>query len=155
MAKKADKKDTRSTTEVLSEMRTRGVEQKMPGTDRIVRIKSVDTPALLREGKMPDILTPLVVKSVYQELADRELRDFIGQQRGNSAEALAMLEAMEFVVKKAVADNTKVEELTLAEKRWIFRLAMGPAELLVTFRYQQEDDVEPVAEVEDVPPPTE
>src|SRR5687768_10042773 len=152
MAKKADKKDTLN---VLGEMRTKGVEQKMPGTDRIVRLKTIDAPTLLRENKMPDILTPLVVKSIYQELSDRELRDFIGQQRGNTAEALSMLDAIEFVVKRSIADNTKVEDLTLAEKRWIFRLAMGPAELLVTFRHQQEDDVEPVAESNEVRPTAE
>lgn len=148
MAKKNEKQ--LDAAELLHEMRLKGTEYKLPGTGRIVRIRVLDAPSLLREGKLPDILTPLVVKSVYQELSDKEMRDFVGAQRGNANEALNMVEAMDFVVKKSIADGTKVEDLTLAEKRWIFRMAMGPAELLITFRYDKESDVEPVAEVEDV-----
>ncbi len=150
MAKKSEKKP--DAAELLHEMRLKGTEYKVPGTDRLVRLRTVDAPSLLKEGKLPDILTPLVVKSVYQELSDRELKDFVGAQKGGSGEALSMVDAMDFVVGKAIADNTKVQDLTLGEKRWIFRMVMGPAELLITFRYDKDSDVEPVAEVEDVRP---
>jgi hypothetical protein len=147
---KNDKKQPMEYAERLHEMRLKGTEYKVPGTNRIVRLRALDAPTLLREGKLPDILTPLVVKSVYQELTDREMKEFVGAQRGNAQEALNMIDAMDFVVKKSIADGTKIEDLTLAEKRWIFRMAMGPAELLITFRYDKELDVEPVAEGEDL-----
>lgn len=135
----------------FGEMKSKGIEHKIPGTGRLVRLRTLDASELLREGKIPDILTPLVVKSVYQDLTDKEVRDFLGQNRGKVDDALTMMDTMNFVVGKAIADNTKVADLTLGEKRWIFRLAMGPAEILVSFRYDPNADVEPVAEGEDVP----
>lgn len=150
MAKKTEKKQTGP--ELLQEMHSRGIEQVIPGTGRHVRLRTLDAPTLLKEGKMPDILTPLVIKSVYQELADKELREFLGQNRGNLEGALSLFETIDFVAEKAIADGTKVKELTLAEKRWIFRLAMSPAEVLITFRYDEDDDVADVVESDEVQP---
>ena len=149
MAKKAK---PLTIVERLDEMNARGTEIMLPGTDRIVRLRPIDAEACLRDGKVPDILTPMVTKSLYQELTDKESREFLSGNRGGTPEAFAHLQAVNYVCEKAIADNTKVKDLTLAEKRWIFRLAMGPAELLVTFRYDEDADVESVAEVEDVQP---
>jgi hypothetical protein len=144
-----------SGAEQIDKMNKEGLEQVMPGTDRVLKIRTLDTPALLRSGKVPDILTPLVVKSIYQDLSDRELRDFLGQKHSNPQDALAMLDAVDYVVEKSVVSGAKVQDLTLAEKRWIFRLAMGPAELLITFRFDSEPDVESVAEGDEVREATE
>jgi hypothetical protein len=57
---------------------------------------------------------------------------------------------MDFVCERTVADGTPVNDLTLAEKRWIFRLVMGPAELLTTFRYDPNFDVADVDESDEV-----
>lgn len=141
---------TLSLVESLVEMKDKGTEVLIPGTDRIVRLKTLDAETLLREGKVPDILTPLVIKSVYEELGERDLRGFLSQSRSSKEEALAMLEAIDFVVKHSIADKTDIKTLTLGEKRWIFRLVMEPAELLVTFRYDPNVDVEPVAEGDEV-----
>lgn len=148
MAKRESKKLT--PVDALAEMKSRGTEVAIPGTDRVVRLRTLDAETLLREGKIPDILTPLVIKSVYEELSDREVRAVLAQSRGTTEEALAMVEAIDFVAEKSIADSTKVKELTLGEKRWIFRLAMEPAELLVTFRYDPDANVEPVAEGDEV-----
>jgi hypothetical protein len=136
--------------ELLNEMRSKGIEQKIPGTERVIRLRVIDAPALLRDGKMPDILTPLIIKSVYQDLTDKELRDFIAQPKGSVVDALSYLETMDFVCERTVADGTPVNDLTLAEKRWIFRLVMGPAELLTTFRYDPNLDVADVDESDEV-----
>lgn len=154
MAKKKETKQP-DVNELMREMRTKGIEQVIPGTERHIRLRSVDAPTLLREGKMPDMLTPLVIKSVYQELSDKELRDFLGHARSGAEEALKMLDTIDFVAKTAIADGTKVEDLTLAEKRWIFRLVMGPAELLISFRYDPNADVESVDEGEELQPASE
>lgn len=136
--------------ELLHQMRSKGIEQRIPGTDRLVRLRVIDPPALLREGKMPDILTPLVIRSIYQDLTDRELRDFLGQPKANVTDALALLETMDFVCERTIMDGTELADLTLAEKRWIFRLVMGPAELLTTFRYDPNADVADMDEGDEV-----
>lgn len=150
MAKDEQQEKKQTPLELLREMRLHGVEQKLPGTQRIVKLRAVDAPTLLREGKMPDILTPLVVKSIYQELSDTELRAFLGDARSGIDDALTMLDTIEFVVQSCIMDDTEVQDLTLAEKRWIFRLVMGPAELLITFRWEEELDVEHLAEGDEV-----
>lgn len=145
-----------SVVDLLREQHSKGTEVMLYGTDRLIRLRPLDAETLLREGKMPDILTPLVTKSVFQELPDKEVKEFLGKSRGNNpAEALALLETIDFVCEKSIADGTKVKELTLAEKRLIFRLAVGPAELLIDFRYDENLDVESVAEGENVQPATE
>lgn len=141
MATKKQAKVQPSFAELMSEMHSKGSLQKLPGTDRLVHLRVLDTPTMLANGKMPDILTPLVVKSVFQDITDKEVRDVIQQHKGDKEEALAMLETLDFVCQHAIADDTKVTDLTLAEKRWIFRLALGSAELLINFRYEPESDV--------------
>lgn len=136
--------------ELMAEHNAKGIEVELPGTERLVRLRALDAEALLKEGKMPDLLTPLVIKSVYAEMNDREVREFLGQQRNSMPEALAHLETVNYVVEKGIADGTKVKDLTLAEKRWIFRLVMEPAELLITFRYDKDASVELVAESEEL-----
>lgn len=148
---KATKKESEG-LELLREMRLHGIEQRIPGTDRIVRLRVIDAPALLREGKMPDILTPLLIKSIYQDLTDQELREFVGTPKGSVTDALSLLETMDFVCSKTLADGTDINDLTLAEKRWIFRLVMGPAELLTTFRYDPQLDVADLDEGSEVQP---
>lgn len=153
MAKKTEK--TLTPAEQLKLIQSGGVEQTMPGTGRVVKLRNLNAKDLLQDAKLPDILTPLVVKSVYQDTTDREIRELLGNQRSGTDDALKMLDTIDYVVGKAIADGTKVDDLTLAEKRWIFRLALGPAELLITFRLDEESDVEPVAEGDKVQPTAE
>lgn len=136
----------------LAEMRANGNEQTIPGTKRKIRLRSVNAKQLLLENKMPDLLTPLVVKSVYQELNDDQVCSFLNKDGVDVKDALAMIEVLEFVAKRSIVDGTPVEDLTHGELQWIFRLVMGPAELLVTFRYEQVFDVEPVDEEQDLQP---
>lgn len=148
MAKKVEKKFDGAS--LLESMNRFGIEQTMPGTGRKVKLRTLDAESLLQEGKMPDLLTPLVVKSIYQELSDRELREFVGGVKSTPLEALALIETMDFVVGKTLVSGATLKSLTLAEKRWIFRLVLGPAELLITFRLDETPDVESVAEGDEV-----
>lgn len=149
------KRNTESPADKMRQVRHYGVEQTMPGTYRKVKLKAVDASDLLRENKMPNILTPLITGAIYQDLNTRDLRDYTTQDRGSVEGAIEMLDSIDFIVKKAIADDTKVDELTLAEKKWIFQLVLGPAEVLANFRLQQEPDVEALADGEDVQPATE
>ena len=145
------KRPTVTTVDRLREMHSRGVEQVLPNTERKIRLRTVDAVELLRENKMPDILTPLVMSTIYDETTNvRALREFTAQDRGSREAALDMVDALDFVVAKAIADDTKVSELTLPEKKWIFQLALGPAQILANFRQEQESDVEALAEGNEV-----
>ena len=146
----AKKEKEQTPVERLAEMNSKGIEQTMPGTGRVVRIRTVNSVDLLRSGNVPDILTPLIVKSVYQELNDNDTRRFLENAKDKVEDALARADALDFICEKAIADGTKVKDLTIGEKRWIFRLVLGPAELLITFRLEQEPDVEAVDESQDV-----
>lgn len=144
----ATKKKT--TLDLVEDMRRYGDPQVIPVTNRKVRVKAVNAADLLREGKVPDILTPLVVKAVYQDVSDRELREFVGQPRAKIEDALAMADAVDYIVEKHLVSGAKLSELTPAEKRWIFRLVMGSAESLVNFRLDETSDVESVPESDEV-----
>lgn len=147
----ASKKEKEKTVlELIEDMHRYGDPQTLPVTMRKVRVKSADAKALLKEGNLPDILTPLVVKSIYQDLTDTELRKFLAEPRAKVEDALAMADAIDYVVEKHLVSGAKLSELTSAEKRWIFRLVMGSAESLVTFRLEEEPDVEPVPEGDEV-----
>lgn len=149
MAKRNSKQQEETPEELVRQLKTKGLEQKLP-SGRVIRLKVPDHRALLKEGKMPDILTPLVMRSVYQDLPERDVKGFVERTPTNPEDALKYMDTLDFVAKHTITDETKLEDLLLSEKRWIFRLVMGAAELLITFRHKPEDDVEPVAEVEDV-----
>lgn len=143
-----------SLVESIRKMREEGDEQIIPETLRKVRLRTIEAKELLREGSFPDILTPLVVRSVYQELVNKDINDFFSLKTEDIEQAKKMLEAIDFVCRKAIADDTQLDDLTMSEKRWIFRLAVGPAEMLVTFRYEPQPDVEFVDEVQELQPVT-
>jgi hypothetical protein len=139
--------------DIYKEMKSKGLPARTD-TGRPIRLRTIDATALLKTGNMPEVLTPMVVKSVYQSLSDREIRDFLTTNKNDAAEALKTVEMVDFVVKEAIADGTKVEDLTPGEKRWIFRLAMLPTEVLADFCYPEESDVEPMDDGDEVQPET-
>ena len=130
-------------------MRRDGWEQTLP-SGRVVRVRALEPHMLLRDGDCPDILTPMLLKSLY-EGQDAAARAFLTTELPSTEEALAFVDAIDRIVAKSIADGTDVADLTIGEKKWIFRLALGGAELLITFRLEQARDVAAVAEVNDVP----
>lgn len=152
MAKKVEKEKPVDIPAKLKEMKVRGIEQTLPDTLRKVRVRTLNPSVLLRDEKLPDELTPLIIKMTYEEVRDPQLMQHLNKKRQTKEEALAYLEMLDYVVSKALADETKVEDLSLEEKRWIFRLVLGPADVLATFRYEQDPDVGDVDDSQDVPP---
>lgn len=136
----------------LKEMKSRGIEQTMPDTLRKVRLRTINPSFLLRDEKLPDELTPLIVRMTYEALPDQAIVGHLNKKRTTKEEALGYLDMLDYVTQKAIADDTKADDLSLEEKRWIFRLVMGPADVLATFRYEQDPDVGDVDTSEDVPP---
>lgn len=144
------KKTAPSRQDNLQTLQSSGIEQVMPGTHRKVKLRQVSVEELVRENKMPDILTPLIISAVYTDLGGRHIQDYLSQDRGSVEGATQLLDSINFIVSKALVDPKQLSELTLPEKKWIFQLVLGPAEFLANFRLEQEPDVESVAEGEDV-----
>lgn len=140
-----------SLAERLDIMRATGWEQILPPTGRKILLRSLEADKLLRDGECPDILTPLLIRSIYDELNDTAIREFLDTPAVILEDALKYVDMLNLIAGKAIADGTKVTDLTLAEKKWIFRLVLTGAETLVYFRFEPTPDVALVAEVNDVP----
>lgn len=132
---------------------------------RRVLMRNVTPDALLKLGKIPDILTPLVLKMVYEGVETEEITAFWAP-RERVDETLEMLESLRVVCTAAliyprIVDNPQaedeiaIEDLSLAERGSIFHLALQPAELLQRFRVQPQTDVEPVPDGARLPEPSE
>lgn len=140
------------TYEKLNVMRAEGWPQTL-GTGRVVHLRTVEPADLLRDGECPDILTPLLLKSLYTPNRDQAVGDFLEEPFGTKENALKYMEMIDHIAGKAIADDTDLRALSFAEKKFIFRLALGSSELLVNFRLQLEEPatvVEPVAEGDDL-----
>lgn len=131
-------------------MRQEGWEQTF-STGRKVRLRTLEPDMLLREGDCPDILTPLLLRSLYGDDRNQAVKEFLEQPFGSKEDAFAYVEMLNLICSKSICDGTKVEELTLAEKRLIFRFALGSSELLVSFEYEPPPVVAGVAQGDDVP----
>ena len=146
-------------------MREQGVRQTLP-SGRVVRLRTVTPDRLLALGDIPDILTSLVLRMIYGELQQNELDSFLSP-REKAAEARQVIASLNVVCRAALLYPTVVEadpqgddeilpdDLTLAERGWIFKLAFQPAEVLTRFRYESTPDVEVVPDGKDDPQPAE
>jgi hypothetical protein len=119
-----------------------------------VQMRSVRPELLLRSGKLPDILTPIVLKTLY-ESATEELDAYLFDQREQAEDALKMIEGVDAVCEQALVDPSIVPYLSLNDRMWIFKLAFMPAEVLSRFRLGQTRDVEVGADGEGDEQPTE
>jgi hypothetical protein len=144
-----------TTGQKLSVMFMKGWEQTLPTTQRKIRLRTVRPAELLRSGECPDILTPLVLRSIYEEVTDPEWREWLDKPIERAEEAIQYADMVTLVCRMGIADDTPVESLSDGEKKLVFRFVMGPAEMLVLFRYTETENVEPVAEGESVSQPAE
>ena len=143
-----------SIVERLRVMRREGWEQTF-NTGRKVRLRSLEPHMLLREGDCPDMLTPLLLKCLYGDNRDAAVGEFLEEPFATVENALAYVDLLDLIAAKAIADETPIEELTLAEKKLIFRFSLGSPELLVTFLYKPPAPVAVVEESDDIPSPAE
>lgn len=112
-----------------------------------VYMRPIRPDMFLATGKVPDILTPIVINMLFppkradDEFFD-EVGDFVGKPRDESKEALQFIEAVNVVCEAALIDPSIVPYLSLADRLWIFKLAFMPVAVLSTFRLQPRRDVE-------------
>jgi hypothetical protein len=96
---------------------------------------------LLRSGKLPDILTPIVIKSLYEDVS-KKLDAYLFTERDEVQDTLDMVAGVDAVCEAALIDPSVIPYLTLSDRMWIFKLAFMPAAVLSTFRYEPDGDVE-------------
>lgn len=113
-----------------------------------VYMRPVRPDKLLASGKVPDILTPLVMNMMFppDKVEDDvvfpdEVNSFLGKPRDKTAEAIEFVKAVDVVCEAALIDATAVPYLSLSDRLWIFKLAFMPVEVLSTFRLQPKRDV--------------
>lgn len=129
-------------------MREHGVLQTLP-SGRVCRLRTVTPDRLLRLGRLPDILTPLVVRMIYEEVTVTDLDAFLAQKE-QVDQALEMINSLNVVCEAGLLEPSigpgenqiSVDDLTLAERGWVFKLVFQPAEVLAAFRYRQAPDVD-------------
>lgn len=128
-----------------------GVWHSLPsGVD--VLLRPVDPISLLRGGRVPDILTPIVMDALYEPRKTQEaLDEFVKTPRTQQEETLQMLAAIDVVCEAALVDASQLPFLSFADRGMIFRLAFLPAEVLSRFRAKQVGTVERVHNGDQVP----
>lgn len=136
----------------------------LPFCGRFVRLRTVRPDTLVRLGKIPNVLTTLVLNMIYDRGEEDQFEKFLTNVESRE-EALEMLESLRVVctasmVSPKIVDNPQaddeisIDDLDLGDRSYIFRLAFVPAEALSTFRYKPPSDVAVVANGEGNPQPS-
>lgn len=117
-----------------------------------VQMRPVKPDTLLMSGKVPDILTPLVMgmmfakekedETVFPDEVKDPIMHYLSKEREKAQEAVEFIKSVDVVCEAALVDPSLVPYLSLADRLWIFRLAFMPVEVLATFRHQQTANVE-------------
>lgn len=111
-----------------------------------VYMRPVRPDVLLASGKVPDMLTPLVINMLFppkrevDEFPD-EVGDYLEKPRDKTKETLDFIESVNVVCEAALIDPSIVPYLSLADRMWIFKLAFMPVEVLSRFRLQPRRNV--------------
>lgn len=145
-------------------LRQEGAYTRLPHSGWVVKVRVVQPDRLLRLGKMPDILTTYVVQMIYGKLEADAANKFLGP-RERAEEAAEVLESLRVVCEASLVhprivaepladDEISIEDLELADRGWIFRLAFAPAEAMFPFRTQPPSTMDSVAELEAIPQAT-
>lgn len=147
------------TIDDLKRMYEEGIEQPLLSGVK-VQMRPVQPDQLLMSGKMPDMLTPLVMKMMHPAeeetfLFPDEVQEFIDKPRDDQKDALEFMKAVNHVCTVALIDPTIVPYLSISDRLWVFKLAFYPAEVLSTFRYEPLGDVEAVRDGDEDEQPTE
>jgi hypothetical protein len=127
----------------------------LPYSGYLVRIRTVRPDALLRLGKIPQVLTTLMLDLIYDRGEDDQFEKFLTTPE-DQQEAINMLDSLKIVctaglispkiVDEPVGDDEiTIEDMDLGDRSFIFRLVFAPAEALSRFRPGSPADVDVVS----------
>jgi len=121
----------------------------------VIQVRPVRIDRLLMEGKVPDILTPLVMRMMFGKKPDDvefpdEISDpvthYVTRQRAEAADAVAFMQSVDVVCEAALVDASVLPYLDIVDRLWVFKMALLRAEVLSTFRHEPQRDVEAVSD---------
>ena len=144
---------------------TRGIDWRKPREEGFLlalpsgnsaKIRPVALDVLLRQGKVPDLLTPFVAKMIYEGVDTDELDKLLSVEKlaEQSDEMLALIDAIcaaaflepRIVAEPQAEDEIAIEDVELADRGTVFSLAMLPANDLRRFLDRQAASLEPVSD---------
>lgn len=144
----------------LRQMRESGVVLPFPSGNNY-RVRTVGAAALLRRGKLPNVLLTFVTDAIYQGVTAAKIDAFMSL-REQEEHALEFLDSLQVcceevfleprIVENPTADDEcAIADIVLADQAWAFDLAFGFARELRPFRPEQEADVGLVPVTQDIP----
>jgi hypothetical protein len=143
--------DTRPTIAELIRIHEEGIPQTLlSGVE--VRMRPARLDVLLESGDIPDILTPMLIKGLYESIAE-DVNDFAMEPQQNKKEIIERIRAMDAVGRSVLIEPDQIQYLSLGDRMWLFKLAFMPAEVLSRFRLQSAalvDDAQQGYEVSEV-----
>jgi hypothetical protein len=119
----------------------------------VATLRPVALDSLLATGRIPDLLSPIVAKTIWSEAQPAELAEQ-GQLAKGFIELIALIVPLAMLTPRVVEnpqaeDEISMEDLELGDKIGIFNLATGGASLLTKFCQQQAATLEPLPDRED------
>lgn len=127
-----------------------GIEVQLP-SGNVVSMRPVALDELIRRGTIPDLLTPIATRAVWEAIPqDKLLED--GFKLATELGDLMALIIPASVINPSIytgdgdapEGSIKLEHISVADKMSIFNLAIQPVNVLASFRLQQIGSVEPV-----------
>lgn len=158
MAGKA-KKPTPTPAKVWRQPREEGYVVTLPGGNN-ARLRPVAMDRLITSGAIPDLLSPLAAKMLFEETDVEQIANAVDLAT-STAELFDHVCKAAFLEPRIVDEIEKPdEEITLddlcfADKMLVFQLAIQPAEVLRKFRDRQAAGVDAVLDGEDDEPKAE
>lgn len=124
-----------------------------------VQIRPVHLDRLLVKGKVPDALTPLVVRMLFgakpddaefPDEIDDPVTHYLTKQRAEAQELAKFIESVDMVCEEALVDPALMPYLSLENRMWVFKMALLRAEVLSTFRHEPAGNVDDMAKGDEV-----
>lgn len=131
---------------------------------KVARLRPVALDALIRSGKVPNLLIPVIARMLWETTGEGDMRTTEEREAEEKAHFIdlvsmivpaAMLSPRVVDNPKATADEISLDDLHFGDKLAIYRLARLPAEVLDNFSTGQTGAVEPLPDGEDVHEATE
>lgn len=138
--------------------REQGYTVRLP-SGNVATLRPVAVDVLLLSGKLPDLLSPIVAKTLWAETEPATLADQAELSKGfaelvNIVTRASMLNPR-IVDEPSADDEIGLEDIDFSDKLAIFQLATGGSAVLQKFLEQQAASVEPVRDGESDNEPTE
>lgn len=139
-------------------LREEGVIVTLP-SGNVARLRPLGIPALIRSGKIPDLLSGLAAEVVWNDQpSSKQIQQSVDLAKG-SIELLDIVTQEAFLEPRIVAEPSKddeisVDDVSLADKYFVMTFVSAPTQALAKFRAEQTAGVDAVPDGQGVEQPT-